>query len=136
MLEDGEIVERGTHRELLALGGRYKQLHDRQYALEQDRFINPGEDLADAGRAEAAAGAGRSGVLTPDDSGVVRHASNGRRGSPGGSGGGSSSAPSPLTLTPIRRTGVAPGVGLVDQPHGAIDDRRRRRASAAPSGRG
>ena len=48
VLEAGEIVERGSHRELVALGGRYKQLHDRQYAWEQDRFVNPGEDLADA----------------------------------------------------------------------------------------
>ena len=41
----GEIVERGTHRELLALDGRYKQLHDRQQGVEQDQFINPGEDF-------------------------------------------------------------------------------------------
>jgi ABC-type multidrug transport system fused ATPase/permease subunit len=45
VLEDGEIVERGTHRELLALNGRYRQLHDKQYKLESDRFINPGEDF-------------------------------------------------------------------------------------------
>ncbi len=31
VLEAGEIVERGSHRELVQLGGRYKQLHDRQY---------------------------------------------------------------------------------------------------------
>ena len=45
VLEGGEIVERGTHRELLALGGRYRQLYDRQYNVEMDRFINPGEDF-------------------------------------------------------------------------------------------
>jgi subfamily B ATP-binding cassette protein MsbA len=45
VLEAGEIVERGTHRELLAQGGRYRQLYDRQYRLELDRFINPGEDF-------------------------------------------------------------------------------------------
>jgi ABC-type multidrug transport system fused ATPase/permease subunit len=45
VLEGGEIVERGTHRELIALNGRYRQLHDKQYQLESDRFINPGEDF-------------------------------------------------------------------------------------------
>jgi subfamily B ATP-binding cassette protein MsbA len=28
----------------MALGGRYRVLHDKQYKLEADRFINPGED--------------------------------------------------------------------------------------------
>jgi len=46
VLEAGQIVERGTHRELLALGGRYKQLYDKQFKLERDRYVNPGEELA------------------------------------------------------------------------------------------
>jgi subfamily B ATP-binding cassette protein MsbA len=45
VLEGGAIVERGTHPELLAAGGRYRQLYDKQYSFEQDRFINPGEDF-------------------------------------------------------------------------------------------
>ena len=48
VLEGGEIVERGTHAELLARGGRYRQLYDKQYHFEQDRFINPGEEIAPA----------------------------------------------------------------------------------------
>jgi ABC-type multidrug transport system fused ATPase/permease subunit len=47
VLEAGEIVERGTHPELLQVNGRYRQLYDRQYRLEMDRFINPGEEFAD-----------------------------------------------------------------------------------------
>jgi ABC-type multidrug transport system fused ATPase/permease subunit len=45
VLEGGEIVERGTHHELLAANGRYRQLYESQYGVEHDRFINPGEDL-------------------------------------------------------------------------------------------
>jgi len=46
VLEHGGIVERGTHRQLLQLGGRYKQLYDTQYRAEMDQFINPGEEIA------------------------------------------------------------------------------------------
>ena len=42
LFEHGEIVERGT---LLARGGRYRQLYDKQYNFERDQFINPGEDF-------------------------------------------------------------------------------------------
>jgi len=45
VVEAGEIVERGAHAELLALAGRYRQLYDKQYKFEMDRFINPGEDF-------------------------------------------------------------------------------------------
>jgi subfamily B ATP-binding cassette protein MsbA len=45
VLEGGEIVERGTHEALLEANGRYRQLYDKQYHFERNRFINPGEDF-------------------------------------------------------------------------------------------
>jgi subfamily B ATP-binding cassette protein MsbA len=45
VVEAGEILERGTHMELIAGGGRYKQLYDKQYRFEQNLFVNPGEDF-------------------------------------------------------------------------------------------
>lgn len=43
VIEDGKVVERGTHSRLIALDGRYRELHDRQYRIEMNRFVNPGE---------------------------------------------------------------------------------------------
>ena len=45
VLEEGRIVERGTQPELLALGGRYRQLYEKQYGAELDKFVNPGEEI-------------------------------------------------------------------------------------------
>ncbi len=62
VVEGGQVVERGTHAELIALDGRYKQLYDKQYGLERNRFINPGEDftpeLAQVKLPSASGGAG------------------------------------------------------------------------------
>jgi len=56
VVEEGRIVERGGHPELYAANGRYRELHDRQYRFESDRFVNPGEEPADEeARSEAPA---------------------------------------------------------------------------------
>ncbi|GGG93260.1 ABC transporter ATP-binding protein [Silvibacterium dinghuense] len=42
-LQEGVILERGTHDELIAARGRYYDLYTRQYALESNLFLAPGE---------------------------------------------------------------------------------------------
>src|SRR6202042_1373309 len=43
VMEQGQIVERGTHEELYALQGRYYDLYTRQHGVEQNLFLAPGE---------------------------------------------------------------------------------------------
>ncbi|MES2390692.1 MAG: ABC transporter ATP-binding protein [Acidobacteriota bacterium] len=43
VVEGGHIVERGTHDELYAMNGRYRDLYDRQHGLETNLFLAPGE---------------------------------------------------------------------------------------------
>jgi subfamily B ATP-binding cassette protein MsbA len=43
VIEQGLIVERGTHETLFALGGRYYDLYTRQHGLETNLFLAPGE---------------------------------------------------------------------------------------------
>ncbi len=43
VVEQGEIVERGTHEELYDLRGRYYDLYTKQHGLETNLFLAPGE---------------------------------------------------------------------------------------------
>ena len=43
VVEQGVVVERGSHAELYALGGRYYDLYTRQHGLEANLFLAPGE---------------------------------------------------------------------------------------------
>ena len=43
VIEQGQILERGTHEELYKLGGRYHDLYTRQHGLETNLFLAPGE---------------------------------------------------------------------------------------------
>jgi ABC-type multidrug transport system fused ATPase/permease subunit len=45
VIEAGQVVERGSHSALLALGGRYRQLYETQYRAALDQYVNPGEEL-------------------------------------------------------------------------------------------
>jgi subfamily B ATP-binding cassette protein MsbA len=59
VVEEGRIVERGTHEELYALGGRYFDLYTRQHGVETNLFLAPGEADAEAeanGKESKAAG--------------------------------------------------------------------------------
>src|SRR5213075_1552270 len=68
VVEDGRIVERGMHQELLALGGRYHELYTKQHGLEMNLFLNPGEGDS-IPEAEAA---GRRGPGEPTAASILR----------------------------------------------------------------
>jgi ABC-type multidrug transport system fused ATPase/permease subunit len=59
VLEAGRIIERGTHESLYALGGRYFDLYTKQYGLETNLFLAPGE--GDTVPAESGGGPGGDG---------------------------------------------------------------------------
>ncbi len=66
VVEEGRIVQRGGHEKLLSRGGRYADLYTRQYGLEVNLFLNPGEAVRveeDAPAPVAAADAGAAGRL-------------------------------------------------------------------------
>ena len=44
VLEKGHVVERGTHTELIAVGGLYRRLYEKQRMIAEDVYVNPGED--------------------------------------------------------------------------------------------
>ncbi len=66
VMEAGRIVERGTHETLYARGGRYYELYTKQYGVETNLFLAPGEgDTVEETKPEAAvsAPANRNGDL-------------------------------------------------------------------------
>ena len=51
VLDEGRIVERGTHQELMEESGLYRRLYEKQHGLLHDMYINPGEEPpAETGR--------------------------------------------------------------------------------------
>jgi ABC-type multidrug transport system fused ATPase/permease subunit len=43
VVQDGRILERGTHESLYAAAGRYRELYDKQHAVESNLFLAEGE---------------------------------------------------------------------------------------------
>jgi subfamily B ATP-binding cassette protein MsbA len=43
VIEEGRIIERGTHTSLYATGGRYYDLYTKQHSVEENLFLAPGE---------------------------------------------------------------------------------------------
>jgi subfamily B ATP-binding cassette protein MsbA len=64
VLDDGRIVERGRHHELLQLNGLYRRLYDKQLGLVRDLFINPGEDPVPGGEDDPRSAAARVAART------------------------------------------------------------------------
>ncbi len=48
VLENGRLVERGTHSQLLDAGGTYARLYEQQQRTVRNRFVNSGEELPEA----------------------------------------------------------------------------------------
>jgi ABC-type multidrug transport system fused ATPase/permease subunit len=71
VMEQGQIVERGTHAQLYTARGRYYDLYTRQHGVENNLFLAPGE--GDAVALNAAPGDGKNGdVKTADAMRVLR----------------------------------------------------------------
>jgi ABC-type multidrug transport system fused ATPase/permease subunit len=74
VVEQGQIIERGTHEQLYAAAGRYYDLYTRQHDLEDNLFLAPGE--GDSAPSEATNGnlgrGGDSDVKTADALRVLR----------------------------------------------------------------
>jgi ABC-type multidrug transport system fused ATPase/permease subunit len=65
VVQDGRILERGTHASLYAAQGRYRELYDKQHAVETNLFLAPGEgDKPDEGGNDANGAGGPGGAVT------------------------------------------------------------------------
>ena len=70
VMEQGNIVERGTHAQLYAARGRYYDLYTRQHGVEENLFLAPGEGDAVAVNDDGAQS--RSGEVKADALRVLR----------------------------------------------------------------
>ena len=66
VVQNGRILERGTHESLYAAQGRYYELYTKQHAVETNLFLAPGEGDEKQETTEAATGSNGGGSALPD----------------------------------------------------------------------
>jgi ABC-type multidrug transport system fused ATPase/permease subunit len=71
VIENGRILERGTHETLYALGGRYWELYTRQHGIESNLLLEPGADTKELAAVERRDGRESEPVL-PDPVQLLR----------------------------------------------------------------
>jgi subfamily B ATP-binding cassette protein MsbA len=72
VMEQGQIVERGTHEQLYAAQGRYYDLYTRQHGVEENLFLAPGEGDSTEGNGNGSSASRNRGVKAADALGVLR----------------------------------------------------------------
>ncbi len=73
VVQDGQILERGTHESLYAAHGRYFELYTKQYEVETNLFLAPGEgDTFEPSDNDSGNGKNADGSSLPDAMGIVR----------------------------------------------------------------
>ena len=73
VVQEGKILERGTHETLYAAHGRYYELYRKQHAVETNLFLAPGEgDSKEAVLDDLGNGDGTAGGTLPDTIRMLR----------------------------------------------------------------
>ena len=72
VVQDGRILERGTHESLYAQQGRYFELYNKQHAVETNLFLAPGEGDKTDGEAGENNGSGTTAGGLPDAIRLIR----------------------------------------------------------------
>ncbi len=76
VVEDGRIIERGTHESLYAASGRYYDLYTKQHAVQENLFLAPGEGEPEPldinGEKIPSGAAGRGDNALPDAINLIR----------------------------------------------------------------
>jgi subfamily B ATP-binding cassette protein MsbA len=72
VVEEGRIVERGTHESLYAARGRYYDLYTRQHGIDANLFLAPGEGGKEPEAEEKPRIAAGAGVAPPTAASLLR----------------------------------------------------------------